>query len=90
MTPKQKLALLILNVAVLESIPEEGAPSGALYAALMTKGMSLENYQALLNGLQGAGAIRATSTWIGRGPDYAKCLRGVQAMLEMFKTGGAA
>jgi hypothetical protein len=35
-----------------------GAPSGVIYAALNAKGMTLDQYQALIAGLVNAGRIR--------------------------------
>ena len=65
---KQQAALEIL-LAVANAIKELGTvPSGHLYAQLMSSGMSLENYQAILKVLEGAGAIEIKNhliTYVG-------------------------
>jgi hypothetical protein len=47
--------LLALTQIVLETVaeadPATGAPSGPMYAAFMTKGMTLENYQNMMSGM---------------------------------------
>lgn len=54
-------ALLQLSKAVIETVQEagdQGAPSGVLYAALMTAGLSLEQYERLMAILVDAGKVR--------------------------------
>jgi predicted methyltransferase len=51
MTPSQINAAQLLGKAVLETIEESGslgAPSGVLYAALSSKGVSLSIYQQMI------------------------------------------
>lgn len=50
-----------LKSIILETVVDmglDGAPSGAIYAAMTTIGMSLDTYQALVNQLVNEGLIR--------------------------------
>ncbi len=56
-----KEALARLGMAVLDSIKEAGilgAPGGVIYAALMAKGASLQQYESFMNGLVGNGLVQ--------------------------------
>jgi hypothetical protein len=60
MTIEQIRAAQKIGLSVLETIEEAGAlgaPSGAIYAALMTQGCSLNQYQSLMAPLERRGFI---------------------------------
>ena len=67
-TKQQIKAALEITLAVADAIRDLGAvPSGHLYAQLMGT-MSLENFQAVIRTLKGAGLVREGAhmlTWIG-------------------------
>lgn len=52
--------MLFLAKALLETVQEcpDGAPSGPMYMAVNAKGVSLDQYQAIMNALVKAGRIR--------------------------------
>ena len=56
MSNQQSTALHQIGRAILETIREspDGAPSGHLYAAVMTVGVSLEQYEQIMLGLVNA------------------------------------
>lgn len=63
MTPtiEQLLALRKVADAIIDTVKQAGslgAPSGPMYAALMTQGCSLNQYQAIMGGLVRAGKLR--------------------------------
>jgi hypothetical protein len=60
MTIEQIRAAQKIGLSVLEAIEEAGelgAPSGVIYAALMTKGCSLPQYQSLMAPLESRGFV---------------------------------
>ena len=68
-TDQKKIALKVL-MAVAETIREVGeAPSGTIYAALMSHGCTMSQYEAIIGTLTRAGLVRETSAhllvWIG-------------------------
>lgn len=61
MTPEQASLLRTVANAILETVKEmgpQGTPAGPLYAALMTTGMSLEQFESIMNGLVAAKMLR--------------------------------
>lgn len=53
-------AILLLTQAVLETVNEtmpSGAPGGPMYAAFMTKGMTLDQFESLMGGMVEAGFL---------------------------------
>lgn len=69
-TKQQQRAAFTALAAVCETIREAGSvPSGTLYAALMSKGCSLEQYERLLQILKGTDLVSESPahllTWIG-------------------------
>ncbi len=53
-------ALLQIGQAIVETVDEcgdQGAPAGVLYAALMERGCSHEQFEAIMAGLVGAGRL---------------------------------
>ena len=58
-TPNQAKALIALCEIILETVQEspDGAPSGVIYAALMSIGISLAQYEALVDVLVKSGRI---------------------------------
>jgi hypothetical protein len=55
------VALKLIADAVVDSVREAGplgAPAGPLYAAIMTYGMQLYQFDALMDALVGAGKLR--------------------------------
>lgn len=54
-------AILLLTKAVLETVAEtmpSGAPGGPMYAAFMTAGMSLDQFESLMGGMVEAGFLQ--------------------------------
>lgn len=68
-TPAQITAAFAVTVAVSETIRDvKRIPSGELYAQLCGR-MSLEDYNAMIATLKGAGLVSETAhmlTWVGR------------------------
>jgi len=61
MNTQQQSALALIVKAVVDTIREtgtHGAPSGVMYAALMSQGCSLNQYQSLMSALVNSGKIR--------------------------------
>jgi hypothetical protein len=64
-------AVVSMVVALGETIKEagsDGVPEGVLYAALMTRGVSLESFNRMVNLLIKAGVVKRSNhllTWIG-------------------------
>lgn len=61
MTPEQIKAVQALAAVIEETVNESGpwgAPSGVMYAALMSKGVSLQVYQQITGMLVKMGRIR--------------------------------
>ncbi len=61
MTPQQAQALKAIINAVTESVAAAGplgAPGGPLYAALMTQGCTLNQFESLMGGLVRIGKLR--------------------------------
>jgi len=61
MTSTQLKALKAICDAVIESVKLAGplgAPAGTLYAAMMTHGFTLEQFERLMNGLVSAKMLR--------------------------------
>lgn len=61
MTPKQRAALAALVSATVEAIQEagpSGAPGGVLYAALMTQGCTLAQFESLMGALVRTGRVK--------------------------------
>ncbi len=61
MTPEQAKAIRALATIIEETVNESGsmgAPSGVMYAALMSKGVSLQVYQQITGMLVSMGRIR--------------------------------
>jgi hypothetical protein len=60
MTPEQILNLQKLGLGVLEAVSaggDLGAPGGTLYAAMMQKGASLQQFQSFMGTLTGRGML---------------------------------
>lgn len=81
-TKQQVTAYVRTVVAVAEAIRELGSvPSGHLYAQLMTTGMSLENYQKIIDALKGASLVKESNhllTWVDhRVSNPTECLEAV-------------
>ena len=60
-TKEQKLAVLTVIEALKDAVAEageHGAPEGVLYAAFMGHGMSLENFNLMIDCLIKTGGIR--------------------------------
>jgi hypothetical protein len=55
------LALLKIVLETVEEAGEEGAPSGPMYAALQTAGVSLEAYESIVQFLIDKKAIRKSN-----------------------------
>lgn len=68
MEKAMKQAVVRVALAVAEAIRELGeVPSGHLYARVMGK-MTLENYNAVIDALKGAGLVEETNhilKWVG-------------------------
>lgn len=60
MTDEQRFLLRKVATAIVETVKESpmGAPSGHLYAALMSAGFSLESYEQIMAGLVAAKMVR--------------------------------
>jgi hypothetical protein len=61
MTEVQAKLLHKVATAIVETVKEtgtQGAPGGPLYAALMTTGMTLEQFEGIMNGLVTAKMLR--------------------------------
>jgi len=61
MTTEQIRTLKLIIDAILEAVKEagsNGAPGGVLYAALMAKGCSLNQFQSLMRGIVNGGKLR--------------------------------
>lgn len=62
MTPQQAKALRLIADTIVEAIKEAdptiGAPGGHIYAALMTAGMTLDQFNQIMAGLVRAGKLR--------------------------------
>ena len=61
MTAEQAKALKAICDAVIDSVKAAGplgAPAGTLYAALMTHGASLQQFESLMSGLVSIGKLR--------------------------------
>lgn len=55
------VTIALIGLAVLEAVNaagELGAPSGTLYAGLMSQGATLNQYQSLMDGLVNKGKLR--------------------------------
>jgi hypothetical protein len=60
-TAQQTQMLKKVCNAIVETVKEmgkQGAPAGPLYAALMTTGMTLENFEQIMSGLVAAKMLR--------------------------------
>lgn len=67
---RERKAALLVALAVSEAIRELGqVPAGELYAAMMTKGISLQVFEAIIANLEGAKLVRREAShvlvWIG-------------------------
>jgi hypothetical protein len=61
MTQEQKNLVRVVADAIVDSVKEagdHGAPGGIIYMALMARGASLDQYQAMMNYLVNAGRLR--------------------------------
>ena len=61
MTPQQAKALKLIVTSVVDTVRESGdmgAPSGPMYAALMSQGCTLNQYQSLMGALVRTGKLR--------------------------------
>ncbi len=61
LNPSQARALQLVVKAVLDAVKEmgpQGAPAGPLYAALMSQGCTLNQFQSLMGALERAGKVR--------------------------------
>ena len=62
MTVQQISALRAIGQAIIETVKESdpiiGAPGGILYAALITSGCTLSQFQQIMSGLVRAGYLR--------------------------------
>jgi hypothetical protein len=66
MTTKREAALAVLKISdcfldVVKEAGPEGAPSGPMYAAAMTYGMSLEKYSMIMDFLVRSGRIKLSN-----------------------------
>jgi hypothetical protein len=66
-------AINALVVAVLGSV-EDGAPSGTVYSALMTYGISLDNYNQIISALTTLEAIEVKNHYITQGKKFHEVL----------------
>jgi len=51
-------ALCAIIVKAVKDMGTMGAPSGPMYAALMSTGMTLDQYQTIMDGLVAAGKLK--------------------------------
>ena len=51
-------SLYAIIVEAVKDMGPMGAPSGPMYAALMTTGMTLDQYQTIMDGLVAAGKLK--------------------------------
>lgn len=61
LTPQQAAAMKYIVSATLDAIRAagpSGAPGGVMYAAMMTHGCTLQQFQSLMNALVKAGKVR--------------------------------
>lgn len=63
-TTTEMIALIKIMTALTAAVKEageQGAPSGPMYAAVMTHGVSLEQYQRMMGVLVNAGILRLSN-----------------------------
>ena len=84
-TRKEMLAFALTMSALLEAVPEEGMPSGPLYAAFSAGGMSLSGYQSLVQVLKENAAIQEANHVLIRGSAYGQVLKQFQATVSILR-----
>lgn len=59
-TERQKQAITAISMAICEAVAEmpDGLPAGPLYAALMTTGITLEQFEIIMDTLVSIGKVR--------------------------------
>ena len=62
---------------ILETVPESGVSSSALYAALMPFGVGLAAYNGFLRVMEETGTLAVANHQIKRGANYARALAGL-------------
>lgn len=61
LTKEALIAYMELCLAVIDAVKEagpQGAPAGPMYAAFMSAGMSLEQFQRMMDGIVRSGRLR--------------------------------
>jgi hypothetical protein len=72
MTKQQQIeAIQIVGAMILASIPNDGKPSGHIYASLCGK-VSLDQYQTILSHLKQRNVVNEESHFLTRGENFEK------------------
>ena len=74
-----------LLLTILETIENDGIPSGHLYAALNSKGLTLEAYNARIEFLEKIKAIKIANHFITAGLAYPAAVNQLKKTLEEVK-----
>jgi hypothetical protein len=82
MTQEEK-AFFMACKAIVETVKEAGeVPEGTIYAALMTKGLTLNSFEHIKGLLLSTETLKSSGFLMTPGPNADKFLIGAQAMLK--------